>query len=186
MAPKLNVSGEVHFKRLLWWHFFIISQLEAKRQNSKKCQQGCNKTTMVAGKPEMLPSLCKHLQQLSLNVCLCLFASILDAIIICLIINTRLSYPLLQPNFTNSVFLVVAWDNFLIKFTLLLSLLWYIFGQANRPLIFTGFSLFGLISLICIDSFHMGCLSECVYFDQWVQWVNTNVCYLSPSPASPY
>lgn len=55
-------------------------------------------------------------------------------------------------------------DEFLLAYYSAVTLL---AGQIDL-LIFTGCGLFGLISLIPIDSFRTGRLSECVYFDQWV------------------
>lgn len=70
------------FKGLLWWHFFIISQLEVKRQE-KMWESGCNKATTDPGKPEMLPWLWKHLHQPShSDSYICLFFIFKEIIII--------------------------------------------------------------------------------------------------------
>lgn len=70
---------------------------------------------------------------------------------------------------------------FLMKSTLLIILLRYISGQASRPLIFTGCGLFGLISLIAIDSFHMGRLSVCLLWSMGLMGKYKSLSYFSQS-----
>lgn len=183
----LCVSGEVPFKRLLWWHFFIISQLEVQRQSGGGWGGGGGGKQSNSNSRQTQRPACLYFVNTFTS-----WASVIHTFV-CLCFRGY-NHMLWQwrPQYFKSTHLKLSGDlwamffPFLMRFTSLIILLRFISGQTNWPLIFTGCSLFGLISLIPIDSFHMGRLSECVYFDQWVQWVNTNVCYLFPASASPY
>lgn len=155
--------GKCPLKRLLWWHFFIISQLEVKRQ--KRCVRGgVTKRQRFQANPRCrLYFVNTFTSWASVS---CLFVSILGGIISCLVMNNRLSYSVFKPNYTfsisrgdywtrfcwNSPYLLFCWDTFLARQST--------FDIYRLQPVWSDF----------IDphwSFHVGHLLECVYFDQW-------------------
>lgn len=170
-SPRITVAlnhpsafGEVPFKRLLWWKFFFFfffqSLVSRKWKDGHDVWEEGKRSDNAAF--HFVSALTSWASVMQTPVWRC-FRRV---IVIWLLMNTELYNSVYNPNVavTFEAPFSPIFDEFLLAYYSAVTLL---AGQIDL-LIFTGCGLFGLISLIPIDSFRTGRLSECVYFDQWV------------------
>lgn len=159
-----SAFGEVPFKRLLWWKFFFFfffqSLVSRKWKDGHDVWEEGKRSDNAAF--HFVSALTSWASVMQTPVWRC-FRRV---IVIWLLMNTELYNSVYNPNVavTFEAPFPPIFDEFLLAYYSAVTLL---AGQIDL-LIFTGCGLFGLISLIPIDSFRTGRLSECVYFDQWV------------------